>query len=76
MPPTLLEDNFEGQVESVTAFAQRVATMSAPDAQKSFQEILLLDLTDSKLGLYSMFNDFAAWKYGYDDPRAIRLAYM
>ncbi|RDB19363.1 putative RNA-dependent RNA polymerase SHL2 [Hypsizygus marmoreus] len=76
MPSNLLRDNFEGQVETVTAFAERVAAMTPLDAQKAFQEVLLLNLNDSKVGLYSNFHDFAVWKYGYAHPFAVRLAYM
>ncbi|KAF8079235.1 RNA dependent RNA polymerase-domain-containing protein [Lyophyllum atratum] len=76
MPPNLLQEYFEGHPERVKQFADRVASMSPHEAQKSFQEILLLNLSDSKVGLYSNFQDFAVWKYGYTNKESIRLAYM
>ncbi|KAG5639652.1 hypothetical protein H0H81_008813 [Sphagnurus paluster] len=77
MPSDLLLNNFEGHPERVTHFAERVATMETlKDVQKTFQEILLLNLNDSKVGMYSNFHDYAAWQHGYDNPKSIRLAYM
>lgn len=76
MPPTLIRDNLKGQVETVTAFAKCVTMLSTQDTQKSFQEVLLLSLNDSKVGLYSKFHDFSVWKYSYADPHSIHLAYM
>lgn len=76
MPPNLIRDNFEKHVETVTDFAHRVMALPSQDAQIAFQEVLLLGLTNAQIGLYSKFHDYAVWKFGYDDPRTIRLAYM
>lgn len=76
MPKTLVKDYFEGNVESVTAFSERVGVMSTKAAQEEFQEICLLGLNDSKVGLYSNYHDYAVWKNGLDDPMSIRMAYM
>ena len=76
MPPNLIRNDFEEHVESVTDFAHRVTALPPQDAQKAFQGILLLGLTNAQVGLYSKFHDYAIWKFGYDDPRTIRLAYM
>lgn len=76
VPANLQKDNFEGQVESVDSFAERAMSLSPQEAQKAFQQVLLLGLNDSKVGLYSMFHDYAVFKYGYADRKAVRLAYM
>jgi hypothetical protein len=76
MPKSLREDYFEGQVESVTAFSERVSVGSTGVAQKAFQEICLLSLNDSKVGLYSNYHDYAVWRHGLDDPKSVRMAYM
>ncbi|GLB43650.1 putative RNA-dependent RNA polymerase [Lyophyllum shimeji] len=76
MPPKLLSQYFEGHPERVEQFAERVTALSSPERQKAFQEILLLSLNDSKVGLYSMFHDFSVWKHGYASTESVRLAYM
>ncbi|KAF9469499.1 RNA dependent RNA polymerase-domain-containing protein, partial [Collybia nuda] len=76
MPVNLQKDNFEGHVESVDAFAERVMSLSPREAQTAFQQILLLGLNDSKVGLYSKFHDYAVFRYSYADHRAVRMAYM
>jgi hypothetical protein len=76
MPKNLLKDYFEGQVESVTAFSERVSVVSASAAQKAFQDICLLSLNDSKVGLYSNYHDYAVWRFGLEHPKAVRMAYM
>ncbi|EGO19098.1 hypothetical protein SERLADRAFT_352904 [Serpula lacrymans var. lacrymans S7.9] len=53
---------FESHVESVMDFDERVVTLSAGQAQKEFQTILLLGLAETKVGLYSKFHDLAAHK--------------
>jgi RNA-dependent RNA polymerase len=75
-PANLKADNFEGQVESVKKFAERAMALSPQDAQMAFQEVLLLGLNNSKVGLYSTFHDYAVYEYGYANPEAVRLAYM
>lgn len=75
-PQEFLGNNFEREVESVDAFRERAAALPPGEAQKEFQSILLLGLSDSKVGLYSNFHDNATYAYGYADPRTIRLAYM
>ena len=75
-PRNLTDDYFQRHVETVTAFSERVGTMPTRAAQKAFQEVCLLGLHDSKVGLYSNFHDFAIWKHGLDSPEAVRMAYM
>jgi hypothetical protein len=76
MPENLIKDYFEGHVESVTAFSERVSAMPTRAAQQGFQEICLLGLNDSKVGLYSNYHDYAVWKYGLDNEKSVRMAYM
>ncbi|KAF5385050.1 hypothetical protein D9615_001000 [Tricholomella constricta] len=76
MPQNFMEDNFERHPERVEQFAHRVAVMSVNEAQRAFQDVLLLSLCETKHGLYSTFHDFSVWLYDYWDPRAIRLSYM
>jgi RNA-dependent RNA polymerase len=71
-----LKDYFEGKVEHVTAFSERVSALSTRATQKEFQAICLLGLNDSKVGLYSSFHDYAVWRYGLDHPESVRMAYM
>lgn len=76
MPANLQNDNFDGQVESVDAFADRFMSLSPQEAQTAFQQVLLLGLNDSMVGFYSKCHDFAVFKHGYADRRTVRLAYM
>ncbi|KAG6864804.1 hypothetical protein C0991_007027 [Blastosporella zonata] len=69
-------DDFEKNPEIVKKFAERVSDMSPRDMQKAFADVLMLSLDDTKVGLYSGFQDFAIWKYGYGDNRSNRLAYI
>lgn len=50
--------------------------MSKEEADKEFQLILLANLTESNVGLYSKMHENAVVKYGYNNPHSIRLAYM
>jgi hypothetical protein len=58
-PEDLLTRNFHREVELVTTFGQRVSKLSVDDSQSEFQRILLLGLTDAKIGIYSIFHDNA-----------------
>ncbi|KAG5718247.1 putative RNA-dependent RNA polymerase SHL2 [Termitomyces sp. T112] len=40
------------------------------EAQEAFGDILMSDIDDSKFGLYSNWQEYAIWKYGYEDPRS------
>lgn len=57
-------------------FCERVKNKSSTERQEALQGALLLSLNEDCKGLYSVFHDNAIEKYGYDDPKAIRLAYM
>ncbi|TFK42152.1 RNA dependent RNA polymerase-domain-containing protein [Crucibulum laeve] len=75
-PDNLIEQDFERDVETVTAFCQRATSVAVPGQQKAFLDVLLLSLTDSKVGLYSGIHENAVKMYGYQDPKTIRVAYI
>jgi hypothetical protein len=75
-PPDLLEKNFQKDIELVGEFCERSRSMSSAEGQEAFQGALLLSLESDRKGLYSVFHDIAVEKFGYDDDRTIRLAYM
>lgn len=74
--PADLRDNFEREVEPVSAFLSRVEPLSQYHKQYELCRKLLLGLSDSKVGLYSLFHDNAVYRLGYNHPDTIRLAYM
>ncbi|KAG6860856.1 hypothetical protein C0995_006720 [Termitomyces sp. Mi166 len=76
IPPHFMDDNFQKHPKGVIEFTKRVFAMSHKDAAEAFADILMFDLDDTKFGLYSNWQDYAIWKYGYEDPRSERLAYI
>lgn len=76
MPDDLVESNFEREVERVPDFDQRTGKLSPKKAQEEFQNVLLLGLADTKVGIYSNFHDICVYTYGYDDLRTLRIADM
>ncbi|KAG6830093.1 hypothetical protein H0H92_002266 [Tricholoma furcatifolium] len=76
VPSTVMSEAFEKQPERVSAFAKRVSVMDPRAAQAAFVDILMGSLDDTKMGLYSSYQDYAIYEYGYEDPRAERLAYL
>lgn len=75
-PPNFIEEHFDSEPEQVSSFHRRVAAMSSRERNHEVIKILLRALNDSKVGKYSNFHDNAVYAYGYDDPRAILLAYL
>lgn len=76
--PPDFQDNFESQ-ESIPKVFQVVDEMNAhPDrASNILQRHLLVGLSDfDKKGTYSRFHEYAIFMHGYNDPRAILMAYM
>ncbi|KAM6498847.1 RNA dependent RNA polymerase domain containing protein [Amanita muscaria] len=73
-PPALQRECFDVNVETVHQFSQRQLPDS--DFQKKFQYELLAGLNDAKVGLYSMFHEYAGYKYGYNHSETVRMAYM
>ncbi|KAG6856768.1 hypothetical protein H0H87_000946 [Tephrocybe sp. NHM501043] len=76
IPANLMADNFKKYPEQVKAFSKRVSTMSPMEAQKCFADVLMMSLDDSKKGLYSNFQEYAIFKYGYGAACSERLAYI
>ena len=75
-PPGFIEENFTRDVETVEQFCNRVSTLPSRQAHEAFQEVLVANLSESRVGLYSMMHEKACIRYGYDSDDAIRLAYM
>jgi hypothetical protein len=76
-PKDFLKANFERDVESVEQFCNRVLGLeSTRKAHEAFQEVLISNLSESRVGLYSMMHENACIRHGYDSQQAIRLAYM
>ncbi|EDR15354.1 uncharacterized protein LACBIDRAFT_301565 [Laccaria bicolor S238N-H82] len=76
IPSGLMESDFEREVESVPDFCCRALSLEEAASHKAFQEVLLLNLNVSQVGLYSTFHENAIWKYGYSHPETVRLAYI
>lgn len=76
MPSGLMDSDFEREVESVPDFCSRALNLAEKASQGAFQEVLLLNLNVSQVGLYSTFHENAIWKHGYSHPETVRLAYM
>ncbi|KAG6883508.1 hypothetical protein C0993_005764 [Termitomyces sp. T159_Od127] len=76
IPPSFMDDNFQKHPERVKQFAGRVSSLASQDVHKAFADILMTDIDDKKFGLYSNWQDYAIYAYGYEDPRSERLAYM
>jgi hypothetical protein len=78
-PDNFLKDNFVQSVECVSAVQEGLIQLAQADpckAQVAFQQKVLAGLKDSKVGRYSHQHDTAIYRYGYDHPSTIRLAYM
>ena len=71
-----MTDNFKRDVESVEQFCDRISREPIRDGNEAFQDVLVSNLTDSTVGLYSMMHENACKKFGYDSKESIRLAYM
>lgn len=75
-PAEFLKNNFNRDIETVEAFCSRAGLLSEREANEAFQEILIANLTESNVGLYSMMHEKSVIMYGYDHEHSIRLAYM
>lgn len=74
--PADLSSFFEREVEYVRDFDKRAIKLAPKQAQQAFQNVLLLGLAETRVGLYSKFHDAAVYEYGYESQKAIHLAYM
>ncbi|EIW87305.1 hypothetical protein CONPUDRAFT_87147 [Coniophora puteana RWD-64-598 SS2] len=59
--PQGVRDAFERNVETVRDFDKRIRGLPRADAEAEFQKILLLGLSETKVGLYSKFHDIAVF---------------
>ncbi|KAF8167315.1 RNA dependent RNA polymerase-domain-containing protein [Crassisporium funariophilum] len=75
-PKDFLSQNFYRDTETVEHFCDRALSLSPRKAHEAFQEVLIANLSESKVGLYSMFHDNAIVKHGYGNELSIRLAYI
>ncbi len=50
--------------------------LSEREANEAFQEVLIANLTESNVGLYSMMHEKSVIMYGYGHEHSVRLAYM
>ncbi|KAG6878032.1 hypothetical protein C0993_000572 [Termitomyces sp. T159_Od127] len=76
IPPNFMDDNFQKHPIRVKQFAERVSALAPREAQKAFADVLMFDIDDKKFGLYSTWQDYAIYEYGYEDSRSERLAYI
>jgi hypothetical protein len=67
---------FEREVERVEAFCTRAKGLPFRQANEAFQDILIANLNEPQVGLYSMMHENASVMHGYGSPAAIRMAYM
>ncbi|KAH9043657.1 RNA dependent RNA polymerase-domain-containing protein [Lactarius pseudohatsudake] len=75
-PDDFEKKNFEGTVERVKSFVDRLSQPTSHGDHKFFLEAMLQGLGNSKVGKYSKYHDIATYTKGYSDPETIRLAYM
>ncbi|KAH8835992.1 RNA dependent RNA polymerase-domain-containing protein [Flagelloscypha sp. PMI_526] len=77
VPPNLVENHFVREVESVTAFLERLVSESnAEKRAKMFFSTLLGGIGGPQVGLYSNFHEASVATLGYDDPESERLAFL
>ncbi|KAF5368475.1 hypothetical protein D9758_002293 [Tetrapyrgos nigripes] len=76
VPPPGLEDDFEAEIETIPDFRNRLASMPLRNRQRAFQKSFLSGLTRVNVGMYSLFHDIAAWRWGLDSQKTTRLAYI
>lgn len=74
--PTDLRNNFQPEIEEVSAFSERVCNMDDASHAYELSKKLLSGLSDSKVGMYSRFHENVVYSHDYSDKEAIRLAYM
>ncbi|KAF9499753.1 hypothetical protein BDN71DRAFT_1441324 [Pleurotus eryngii] len=75
-PEGFLTEHFKKQVEKVPEFCSRLYAAPKTEAQRCIFDILLLNVCDSRVGLYSKFHDCAVWQYGLNHPKAVLMAYI
>ncbi|OBZ68489.1 putative RNA-dependent RNA polymerase SHL2 [Grifola frondosa] len=74
-----LPANFESQdsIETVASLHDRMNASADPDTRRSvLQSVLLSDLSDSKVGAYSVYHEISVYMKGYDHKDTLRNAFM
>lgn len=75
-PPGLLEEMFTRDVKSVTEFSKGLEGKSRAETHASLQELALIGLVDSKIGLLSTFHGNAIYMHGYGADQAQDVAHV
>ena len=75
-PADFLRNDFNRDIETVEAFCHRAGLLSEREANEAFQEVLIANLTESNVGLYSMMHEKSVIMYGYGHEHSVPLAYM
>jgi RNA-dependent RNA polymerase len=76
-PANLYTRIFHCEVEAVAQFAHRVSQLAPSASQKELQTVSsLAGLTDTKVGLLSIFHDNAVYKHGYGSEQAQLMAHV
>ncbi|KAJ6617410.1 RNA dependent RNA polymerase-domain-containing protein [Mycena sp. CBHHK59/15] len=68
-PPPDLSQNFERKVVTVQELGHQLHSLTGEEAQRTFQQHLLMGLRDTQVGLYSFFHDNAVWRHGYQHEK-------
>lgn len=75
-PDGFLNKYFEKDVETVLDFCNCHTGESGDQLDKETRKILLSNLNNTRVGIYSKFHDNSTYHLGYDHETTIRLAYM
>lgn len=75
-PAGFLKKYFERDVETVLDFCKQHRGKSGGQLADEIRKILLSNLSNTRVGIYSKFHDNSTYHLGYDHPTTIRLAYM
>jgi RNA-dependent RNA polymerase len=75
-PSGFLNKYFEKDVETVLDFCTQHRGESRDHLAEEIRKILLSNLSNTRVGVYSKFHDNATYNLGYDNQTTIRLAYM
>ncbi|THH01293.1 hypothetical protein EW026_g1385 [Hermanssonia centrifuga] len=77
-PPSFLDRNFEPmeKVLQVAAVLQTIKDLDPMEADVSLRSQLLIGLSDTKVGIYSLYHEKSIYTLGYDHDSSIRTAFM
>lgn len=76
-PAGLFTKIFHHEAETVVQFAHRVSQLPPSMSQLELQRVSSLSgLTDTKVGLLSLFHDNAVYKHGYGSEEAELMAHV